>query len=144
MPDSTTVYEISARSEHGSTTATARSRTASITFDAGPLPDPSLPGPADLLAIAFGACVLKNVSRFSELLRFRYEHATIDVKAEREDGSPPRIARIHYTLTIATDEPQRRVDLLQRNIEKYGTIYNTLAASTEVSGDIVVESLAKV
>jgi uncharacterized OsmC-like protein len=141
MAENKTVYEITAYSEAGSGTATAHSKSSDIIFDAGSLPDPDLPGPADLLAIAFGACVLKNVSRFSELLRFSYGDATIHVTAEREEGSPPRIARIHYRLNITTDEPERRVDLLRRNIERYGTIYNTLAASTEVSGEIVATAL---
>jgi hypothetical protein len=32
-----------------------------------------------------------------------------------------------------------RVDLLHRNIAKYGTIYNTIAATCDVAGEVVVE-----
>ena len=49
----------------------------------------------------------------------------------------PRKARIHYVLTVITDEPERRVDQLQRNIARQGTIYNTLAKACEVTGEIV-------
>lgn len=136
----TTVYEMSAHAQAGATRASARSKAAEIEFDAGPTPDPDMPGPADLLAIAFGACVLKNVSRFSEMLKFHYEDAAIRVTAEREEASPPRIARVQYTLEITTDEPERRVDLLHRNIRRFGTIYNTLAASCAVDGQIVARS----
>jgi uncharacterized OsmC-like protein len=88
------------------------------------------------LVTAFAACVLKNVERMSRLQPFRYETAEIEVTAVREE-QPPRIARIHYRLTITTSEPQRRVDLLHYNIARQGTIYNTLASACEVTGEII-------
>ncbi len=94
-----------------------------------------MPGPPKLLVSAFAACVLKNVERFAEMMPFAFAEAAIRVEAERE-GSPPSMARIHFVLTLRTDEPERRVDLLHRNISKYGTIYNTLALACEVTGEI--------
>ena len=44
----------------------------------------ALPGPADILAAALSACLLKNVERFSHLLSFRYVAAAVDVDLERE------------------------------------------------------------
>jgi uncharacterized OsmC-like protein len=90
-----------------------------------------------LLAAAFAACALKNVERFSKILPFQYESASIRVVAEREEP-PPRIVSIHYRLTIDTDEPAKRVELLHRNLSKYGTVYNSLAAACRVNGEIVV------
>lgn len=107
-----------------------------ITFDTSAKQSPSLPGPADLLVAAFAACVLKNVERMSELQPFNYTGAEIEVTAEREDH-PPRITQIRYRLIVATDEPQRRLDLLHRNIARQGTIYNTLARSCDVEGELV-------
>lgn len=107
-------------------------------FDSGAEPSLTRMGPAELLCAAFAACVLKNVSRFSGILPFRYAGASIEVVAERE-GEPPRIARIQYVLHLKTDEPPQRVELLRYNIETFGTIYNTLAASTEVSGTVVAD-----
>ena len=95
----------------------------------------ALPGPADVLSAALCACILKNVERFSHLLPFRYESATVDVTAEREEP-PPRIVRVSYRLRVVTDEPQGRVELLHKNIRKFGTITNTLAAVCELSGTI--------
>ncbi len=117
----------------------AETKTTHIPFDRswGGEPSPTLPGPAELLASAFGACVIKNVERFSQLLPFTYESAAIDVDIHRAD-EPPRFDRIDYVLTIATTEPPNRVDLLARNLSKYGTVYNTLAAACEVSGRIDV------
>jgi uncharacterized OsmC-like protein len=114
---STQLYEISASVEKGGR-ALVQAKQSQIRFDASAKQDPDLPGPADLLATAFAACVLKNVERFSYVLPFQYETASIHVQAQREDR-PPRIISIRYTLRIKTDEPRHRVDLLQLNIRKY-------------------------
>ena len=95
-----------------------------------------LPGPADLLASAFAACLLKNVERSSKLMPFRYEDVDVVVMAHRQD-SPPRFTGIHYELYIVTDEPPRRIELLHENLRRYGTVYNTLASVCEVEGTIV-------
>ena len=44
--------------------------------------------------------------------------------------------RIKYTLTVDTDEGDRRLALLHQNLMKYGTIYNTVAAATDPTGTI--------
>jgi hypothetical protein len=51
----------------------------------------------------------------------------------------PRIAEIRYRLTVHTDEPDARVELLHRNISTHGTIFNTLASVCEVSGVITAQ-----
>lgn len=112
-------------------------KSAEVEFDTSAGQNDGLPGPADLLVAAFAACVLKNVERMSGLQPFRYDGAEIEVTAERETN-PPRIVRLTYRLTVVTDEPQRRVDLLHHNIAKQGTIYNTLARACEVTGEVVV------
>lgn len=94
-----------------------------------------LPGPADVLSASLCACILKNVERFSHLLPFRYESASVEVTAERE-APPPRIVRVSYHLRVVTDEPPARVELLHKNIRKFGTITNTLATACELSGTI--------
>lgn len=94
-----------------------------------------LPGPADVLSAALCACILKNVERFSHMLPFRYESASVEVTAEREEP-PPRIVRVSYHLRVVTDEPPARVELLHKNVRKFGTITNTLAAACELTGTI--------
>ncbi len=114
----------------------ARTREAAIQFDSSPgLADDRF-GPADLLGAALAACLLKNVERFAALLPFRYEAASVRVTLEREDR-PPRIARIRYRLVLTTDEPPRRVDLLERNLLRFGTVLNTLSTACEVRGEVV-------
>ena len=117
-----------------------RTRHAEIRFDTGVDLSDDLFGPADLLGAAFAACMLKNVERFSHLLPFRYEGAHVHVVLEREDR-PPRITRIRYQLRLATDEPQHRVELLERNLASFGTIYNTLLHACEVTGEVVAEAI---
>jgi uncharacterized OsmC-like protein len=116
----------------------ATSKGTVIEFDTSAGQSDVLPGPADLLTMAFAACVLKNVERFSQLLAFRYQQASITVTSERQD-SPPKMIRVTYSLRLITDEPDHRVDLMHRNIRQHGTIYNTLAAACEVSGKVVSE-----
>jgi uncharacterized OsmC-like protein len=78
------------------------------------------------------------VERFSEMLPFEQQGASVDVSAERQQ-EPPRFTIIRYELRIVTDEPEERVELLQRNLVKYGTVFNTLAEACEVSGTVMAE-----
>ncbi|MGZ5289479.1 MAG: OsmC family protein [Actinomycetota bacterium] len=107
-----------------------------IEFDVGRQSGDELPGPAELLALSLGACILKNVERFSHLLSFRYAGAEVTVEAERQDD-PPRFTKLTYELRIRTDESPHRVELLHRNLRRFGTVYNTLAGSCAVDGTII-------
>jgi uncharacterized OsmC-like protein len=118
--------------------ATIDSHTSTIAFDGSAATGGELPGPADLLAAALAACMLKNVERFAAILPFRYQQARIEVEVERAEP-PPRIVGARYTLTIQTDEPPHRLELLHRNILRFGTITNTLAAACELTGTIHAE-----
>lgn len=113
-----------------------RSHGLDVVFD-GSAGRTGLPGPADILATALSACLLKNVERFSHLLSFRYEAAAVDVDLER-DEPPPRITKARYRLRLVTDEPAERVELLHKNIRRSGTVGNTLAAACDLDGTIDV------
>jgi hypothetical protein len=63
----------------------------------------------------------------------------VRVVAERQE-SPPRFTRVEYELVLATDEPPERVELLHRNLVKFGSVFNTLAAVCEVSGTVCAEA----
>lgn len=127
-----TSYTVRAHTlSHGTSEAALGRQT--LVFDTSPGGDPALPGPAEMLCAAFAACLLKNVERFSRILPFAYEEATVEVVAWRQD-SPPRFTRIRYDLRMQSDEPEHRVDLLHRNLRKHGTVYNTLAATCDVDG----------
>lgn len=113
-----------------------RCNTTDIKADTGSISDGFHPGPAELLCAALATCLLKNVERYSEILPFRYELASVVVEGERRD-TPPAMTRMHYTLELVTDEPPHRVELLHRNVRKFGTITNTLAAAVDLTGEVV-------
>jgi uncharacterized OsmC-like protein len=92
-------------------------------------------GPVEILLSAFAACCLKNVERFSSILNFPYEHAQIKVKGIRQD-KPPLMKEIIYTLEIKSSDNNLNIDLLHKNIQKFGTIYNTLNQSSAITGEI--------
>lgn len=129
-------YRIHARSTLDGATIDAAERVIPIdvAWDAAPTGDP---GPAELLASAFAACLLKGLSRAGAMLPFRYESAEVEVTLTREDV-PPRFSAIDYALRIVTDESERRGDLLHRNLRQFGTVYNTLAAACTVTGTLTI------
>jgi uncharacterized OsmC-like protein len=128
-------YRVTAHMTHPGV-ATGLARGSEIDFDVSRSRSDELPGPAELLALSLGACILKNVERFSRLLSFAYEGAEVNIEAERQDD-PPRFTTLRYELRIRTEEDQHRVELLHRNLRRFGTVYNTLASSCEVDGSIV-------
>ena len=50
------------------------------------------PGPAELLAGAFAACLLKNLARAAALTGFSYTSAHVQVDARRQDRPPRFVA----------------------------------------------------
>ena len=95
----------------------------------------SLPNPAELFLGAFAACMLKNVERFSELMKFSYSRASLEVNAVRLEN-PPRLDNIEYKLIIHSDDKKLNTELLKKNLEKFGTIYNTVKLSSSVFGTV--------
>ena len=113
------------------------SKQSEISFGITPDTADSLPSPAELFLGAFSACVLKNVERFSGFMKFEYSKAEIEVSAIRPE-KPPRMDELKYTLKIYTKDKNLNTELLMRNIEKFGTIYNTVKLSSTITGEIVV------
>jgi len=100
--------------------------------------DSKLLSPAELLVAAFAACCLKNIQRFSDMMKFTYHDAGITVNAQRQD-KPPMINELSYEIVIKSTDPKLNSDLLLRNIQKYGTIYNTLNTVCEITGSIKIK-----
>ena len=95
----------------------------------------TLPNPAELFLGSFASCILKNVERFSSMMKFTYAKATIEVHATRLEN-PPRMEHIIYSVTIYTNDKKLNTDLLKKNIEKFGTIYNTVKLACSISGTV--------
>lgn len=108
---------------------------SNIDFGTTSKSDETLPNPAELFLGSFASCILKNVERFSGMMKFNYSKATIEVNATRLEN-PPRMENIVYNLTIYSNDKNMNPDLLKKNIEKFGTIYNTVKLSCSISGTI--------
>ena len=92
-----------------------------------------LPNPAELFLGAFASCMLKNVERFSSMMKFTYLKATVDVSAIRTE-KPLKMDHIAYKLIIYSSDENLNIPLLKKNIEKFGTIYNTVKLSCNIDG----------
>jgi uncharacterized OsmC-like protein len=123
--------------------AARRDSSGSTAFvrDVGVELDTSLAGradalnPVELLLAALAACMIKGVERAAPMLGFAFRSVEVRLHAARQDA-PPKLLSISYELTIDTDEPERRLELLHTNVRKYGTISNTLAAALTLTGTI--------
>jgi len=91
--------------------------------------------PAELLLASLAACMIKGIERVTPMLKFELRGVEVRLRGKRQD-SPPRMHSIDYELIIDTNEEDRRLELLHTNVLKYGTISNTLAAATELRGEI--------
>jgi len=91
--------------------------------------------PAELLLAAVAACMIKGIERVTPMLKFELHGVEVKLHAVRQD-SPPQIISIEYALTIDTDETDQRLELLHKNVRKYGTISNTVAIATKLEGTI--------
>ncbi|KAF0115534.1 MAG: stress-inducible protein OsmC/Ohr family [Rhodobacteraceae bacterium] len=91
--------------------------------------------PVELLLSALAACMIKGVERVTPMLKFQHDGVEVTLQADRQD-SPPKLIAIRYDIAVTTTEPEARLDLLHRNILKYGTISNTLAGAVPMTGTI--------
>ncbi len=127
-------YRVSARriDSHGSEAAT---KAATLVLDTDMAGRADAFNPAELLLASLAACILKGTERVIPMLHFDLRGIEVALHGVRQD-SPPKMIRIAYTITVDTDETDARLALLHKNLQKYGTIYNTLAGATEVTGMI--------
>lgn len=108
-----------------------------IAFGITPEVADTVPNPAELFLGSLAACILKSVERFSVFMHFTYSEANIEVSATRLE-KPPRMDTIQYTLTLFSPDENINIDLLKRNIEGFGTIFNTVKLAASISGEIKV------
>jgi len=127
-------YRVAARriDSHGSE---ATAKAARITLDTAMAGRDDAFNPAELLLASLAACMLKAAERAAPLLGFASRGVAVSLHGVRQD-SPPKMTRIDYEVVVDTDESDQRLDLLHRNIRKYGTISNTLAETVELVGAI--------
>jgi uncharacterized OsmC-like protein len=127
-------YRVGARriDAHGSV-ATAKSAEIALDTDLSGRQDAL--NPAELLLAAVAACMLKGIERVMPMIRFELRGVEITLHGKRQDN-PPKMTEIDYEIVVDTDESDQRLELLHKNIRKYGTISNTIAAAAKLEGTV--------
>jgi uncharacterized OsmC-like protein len=127
-------YRVTARriDSHGSE---AEAKAARLVLDTDMAGRDDAFNPAEMLLASLAACLLKGAERVTPMLKFDLRGIEVSLHGIRQD-SPPKMVRIDYEIVVDTDENDQRLDLLHRNLRKYGTISNTLAEATELVGTI--------
>ena len=111
---------------HGSM---AHCKAADITLDTDLAGRTDAFNPAELLLAALSACIIKGIERVIPALKFSLRGVEV-----RIEGVPPKMESISYEIIVDSDEPDRRLELLHDNVRKYGTVFNTVAPGTQLSG----------
>jgi uncharacterized OsmC-like protein len=115
---------------HGSI---ARCKQAEIALDTDPAGNPNAFNPAELLLAALSACIIKGIERITPMLDFSIAGVEVRVDGVRQDA-PPKLESITYEIIVDSDESDRRLELLHDNVKKFGTVFNTVAPGTRLSG----------
>ena len=113
----------------------ANAKMAEVRLDTGLAGSADAFNPAELLLAAIAACMIKGIERVTPMLDFRFSGVEVSLHAVRQDA-PPRIVSIDYELVVDTDESDQRLELRHKNVRKYGTISNTIAAAARLEGTI--------
>ena len=125
-------FHVSARriDAHGSV---ARCKQADVLLDTDLAGRVDAFNPAELLLAAVSACMIKSIERVTPILKFQWRGVEVRVHGVRQDV-PPRLESIDYEILLDSDESEPRLALLHENVRKYGTVFNTVAPGTQLSG----------
>ena len=117
---------------HGSV---AHFKSADITLDTDLAGRADAFNPAELLLAALSACIIKGIERVTPILKFSLRGVEVRVEGVRQDV-PPKMESITYEIIVDTDENEHRLALLHDNVKKYGTVFNTIAPGTQLTGKL--------
>ena len=127
-------YRVNAtrQDQHGSL---ATCKQAEVVLDTDVNGRPDAFNPAELFLASIAACMIKGIERVTPMLKFELRGVEVRLHGVRQDA-PPKMISVDYELIVDTDEDDQRLDLLHRNVRKYGTISNTVAAALPLTGTI--------
>lgn len=91
--------------------------------------------PVELLLAALSACIIKGIERVAGTLGIKYDSVHVSLTAHRPEDEA-RIDDISYVITVGTSADQGKLELLHKNLMKFGTIYNTVKSGTKLTGEI--------
>ena len=127
-------FELTARriDEAGSL---VHAKQAELVIDTGMSGRPDALNPVELLLASLSACMIKGIERVAATLGVEYDSVNVALTAHRPDDEA-RIEDITYAIRIGTSADQAKLELLHKNLMKFGTIYNTVKMGTKLSGTI--------
>jgi uncharacterized OsmC-like protein len=96
---------------------------------------PDALNPVELLLAALSACFIKGIERVAGTLGINYDSVNVSLTAHRPVDEA-RIDDIAYVIQMGTQADQAKLEMLHKNLMKFGTIYNTLKVGTRLSGEI--------
>ena len=117
---------------HGSV---AHCKETAITLDTDMAGRADAFNPAELLLTALSACIIKGIERVTPILKFELRGVEVRIEGVRQDV-PPKMASISYEIIVDSDESEARLALLHENVKKYGTVFNTIAPGTQLTGTL--------
>ncbi|AWB47960.1 osmotically inducible protein C [Gemmobacter aquarius] len=125
-------YRVTARriDGHGSV---VMAKEAEVVLDTDPAGRRDAMNPVELLLSALAACMLKGIERMIPMLKMQIDGAEVSLMAVRQDA-PPKLVSISYEIVVDSPETEQRLNLLHRNVLKYGTISNTLSLAVPIEG----------
>lgn len=91
--------------------------------------------PAELLLAGLAACMIKGIERVAPVLKFDIRGVDIRLHGVRQDV-PPKMESIDYEILVDSDESDQRLELLHENVRRYGTVFNTVAPGTHLTGTL--------
>ena len=110
-------------------------KSVELTIDTSLAGRPDALNPVELLLASQAACFIKGIERLAPTLEFDFRGVQVFLEADRPENEA-RIAQIRYQVVIETNESDQRIALMHKNLQKQGTIYNTLSAGTELVGSV--------
>ena len=114
------------------------SKQATLTIDTSMAGRLDALNPVELLLAAQAACIIKGIERVAGTLGIAYDSVHVALTAHRPQDEA-RIEDITYLVTMDTTANQAKLDLLHKNVMKFGTIYNTISSGTRLEGSIVAK-----
>lgn len=111
-------------------------KSATIRLDTNLQGTPDAFNPAELLMAAISACMLKGIERVAPMLKFSFRGVEVRLHGVRQDV-PPKMESISYEIIVDTDEDNHRLELLHKNVKQYGTVFNSVASGTGLTGTII-------
>jgi len=127
-------FEVQANRVDGSG-STLPSKETTLTLDTSIAGRKDALNPVELLLAAQAACFIKGIERLAPTLNFDYSSVKVMLEADRPEDQA-RLSEVRYRLIIGTNESDHRLELLHKNLQKQGTIYNTLSAGTNLIGTV--------